>query len=87
MSPFVRRRLVAGLAGLLACAPAVAPSPASAAGGGYTYMLCANPDTGVGTTPQDGMFPDGVTMLPGHWNAMSLQADQRCAGQVNGGRG
>ena len=39
--------------------------PATASNGSYTQILCANPDTGLGTESRDGRFPDGVLVLVG----------------------
>ena len=64
-----------------------AAEPAEATGGRYTYMLCANPDTGRGTTASDGVFPDGVTMSAGHPNMSTLQSRQACSGQSNAASG
>jgi hypothetical protein len=64
-----------------------AAQPAAASDGTFTYMLCANPDNGRGTSPQDGAFPDGVSMNAGHPNMTTLQSIQRCSGNVTPGRG
>ena len=64
-----------------------AAQPAAASDGTFTYMLCANPDTGRGTASSDGVFPDGVTMNAGHPNMTTLQGAQTCGGDVNGSRG
>ena len=61
--------------------------PAAASDGTYTYILCANPDTGFGTTATDGMFPDGVTMNAGHPNMTTLQGAQKCSGSTSPTRG
>jgi len=66
---------------------ALPAAPAAASGGTFTYMLCANPDTGRGTAPANGVFPDGVTMSAGHLNMSTLQSAQACAGTVDGSRG
>lgn len=86
MSALVRRRVVVGILGLLACLAGAAPSVASAEVGRYTYMLCANPDTGIGTG-SDGLFPDGVTLSAGHIAMTGLEHQQRCSGTITGSRG
>ena len=87
MSHPARRRFAAGLFGLLACLFALSPSAASASAGSYTYMLCANPDTGLGTGT-DGVFPDGVSMTTaGHVAMTALQSHQRCSDTIDGTRG
>ena len=74
----VTRIAAAALAAL-----ALTASPAAASEGTYTYMLCANPDTGTGTTATNGTFPEGVTMNAGHPNMSTLQGAQKCAGHVS----
>ena len=65
-----RRRSSAGLVALLAClAAALVPSPAQAAGGLYTQILCANPASGAAVIP-DGEVPDGMTN-PSNFTFMS----------------
>jgi hypothetical protein len=54
------RRLAAGIVAVLACAALTVPSAASAAGGTYTQILCADPDSGAGVIP-DSQLPDGLT--------------------------
>src|SRR4051812_41695590 len=57
--PHPRRRLAAGSVALLAClAGVLAPPPAVAAGGHYTQILCANPDTGL-PVMGNGALPNG----------------------------
>jgi hypothetical protein len=64
------RRSSAGLVVLLAClAAALVPSPANAAGGLYTQILCANPASGASVIP-DGQLPDGMNN-PSHYSFMS----------------
>jgi hypothetical protein len=70
----------------LACAALVlAASPAHAAGGSYTHILCADPSTGQGAG-QNGALPPGLTL-----SVTSLGVGQdapgqaRCAGPAAGG--
>jgi hypothetical protein len=79
----LRRLLPATALAVLALA-----APAAASDGSYTAMVCANPDTGIGVAPRDGMFPDGVSQFAADTVPMtSLVGRQQCSGTITGGRG
>ena len=86
----IRRTRVAFAVAVAAIAAALgAPlSPALAAGGNFTQILCANPDTGNGVMAQNGKFPDGVSMSIDHLNMAGLEGYQSCGGgQITPNRG
>lgn len=74
-------------AAVLTALALTAAQPAAASDGTFTYMLCANPDTGRGTVSSDGAFPDGTSLTAGHVNMTTLQSAQACSGTVDGSRG
>ena len=53
-----RRSILSSL--LLVVAFLLTTTSAHAAGGTYTYIACANPDTGMGVMSADGALPPGL---------------------------
>ena len=51
---------------LLVVAFLLTTTSAHAAGGTYTYVACANPDTGMGVMSTDGALPPGFTGFYSH---------------------
>ena len=84
-----RQRLTTAAAALALCmgVGAVASGPANAAGGDYTQVVCANPDTGAGVMSADGSLPAGFTGNSSH-TVGPAPALSRCGpGAMSGSRG
>ena len=59
-----RRSILSSL--ILVVAILLTTTSAHAAGGTYTYIACANPDTGMGVMSTDGALPPGFTGFYSH---------------------
>ena len=59
-----RRSILSSL--ILVVAFLLTTTSAHAAGGTYTYIACANPDTGMGVMSTDGALPPGFTGFYSH---------------------